>query len=410
MYCSVAEGFARAARFTLALRGCALSPLTDDSALVEGEGHLPTTVDCALSEDRSRITCSMEGCSASFISEECMRVRWPSKGLSECVISAPHRELPRLHGGSHVSTTLDCARSSQKKAALLVSGGRRGALSVCAVEAGEEPALLWAIAPSKETATPDVCCARLMPFGDLLCAGDAAGALHIFAVSQAGDQRAVTPAVSVDAAHLADVTSLAFLSEGRTILSGSADGTVRAWDAPSQRQTHCFGELSLDSIQRVREWDECTVLSLSGAGWLRICDVRASKVASEVRVCPHSGGLTDAVRSDPASLHSVAVSAMDGSVSVLDSRTLKVESTLRRDSAPVTALTDGLIAANSAGCAWKCSLSAQHTHEFTGHSRFGVSALCCLGDALFIADRSGRCFQHSVAPLSRSVDASAMSV
>jgi WD40 repeat protein len=90
--------------------------------------------------------------------------------------------------------------------------------------------------------------------------------------------------VAVMPGHTGQVFSIAFSTDGRTVASGSADGSLRIWDAIHHRETKVMRGHSEGILQVAFSPNQKSVVTSSGDGTLRFWDVLTGRSMLELRV------------------------------------------------------------------------------------------------------------------------------
>ena len=158
----------------------------------------------------------------------------------------------------------------------------------------------------------------LSPDGKLAATGGVDGAIHIW-------ELATGKLVRVIVGHNSHIMSLSWSPDGNTIASGGrGDSRIRIWDARSGMPLRVFPAPS-GRVDFVAWSPDGTQLLAAGgeSGWIWIWNVRSD----EQRVVLETGQDVRSIHWSPSG-EQVAVSIMQGAVSVVDVQSAKVVQTL----------------------------------------------------------------------------------
>ena len=109
------------------------------------------------------------------------------------------------------------------------------------------------------------------PNGNFLASGSSNGTIYLWNATKTEERwwdavGQYMPSLVFNG-HNARVTNLAFSPDGKTLISGSQDGTVRAWDTLTGSQRFTCSEFMAPIIGIVFSQDGRTVASVNGHGW-----------------------------------------------------------------------------------------------------------------------------------------------
>lgn len=117
----------------------------------------------------------------------------------------------------------------------------------------------------------------------------AASTIFLLAASPCMAQPADTPKVFVHLGHSEEITSVAFSPDGRTVLSGSQDNTLKLWDVATGQEIRTFNGHSGDVNSVAFSPDGRTVLSGSKDYTLKLWDAATGR---EIRTFTRNAELT----------------------------------------------------------------------------------------------------------------------
>jgi len=86
--------------------------------------------------------------------------------------------------------------------------------------------------------------------------------------------------------HLAKVRKVQFLSDGKTLLSGSDDKTIRIWDTRSGKQLHVIETPSSVTSMEVLRPAERIVVSAGSDDLIRFWDIKTQKLVTTAEDLP----------------------------------------------------------------------------------------------------------------------------